>query len=811
MKNTGERGADLTDEWMGQRKLSRRGFLRGGVAAVTAAVPVVKSWGVGAAERGPAMRVLRLDRDWLFGGKMTQGALETEFADADFKRVTLPHCVAPLSWRNWDPAAWEDVWIYRRHFALPREFEGLRVFARFDRAMEGVRPAVNGHALDGYEGGFLPVEREITNLVHDGENVLAVAVDGRWLNAPPSGSPKGPPSVDYLMAAGITGSVTLRAVPQVFIRDVFAKPVNATDAARRLEMKCSVDAAGSLPAKVRLEAMLRDGERVVAGAMREVTIEKRQQDVDLTMERLGSVALWDIENPRLYDLDVTLFEAGRATHAYRTRVGFREARFEMEGFYLNGKRVQIFGLNRHEIYPYTGFAMPDRVMRRDAEILRHELNCNMVRCSHYPQAEAFLDACDELGLMVWEETPGWQYLGDATFKERVVRDVGEMVRRDRNHAAIVIWGVRVNESHNDPELYGKTRALAYELDGTRQTSGTMTPGSRKTWKAEWHQDVFAYDDYHSAADGSVGIEAPVEGYPYLISEAVGQFNYGGKGFGRRYRRAGDVGILEQQGLLHAQAHSKAAADKRISGVIAWCAFDYASLMNSWETIKCPGVADVFRIPKLGASFYRSQVAAKTQTVIEPDFYWDFGEKTPAGPGKRAAIFSNCERLGVYLDGKLRARLEPDRAGFGGLRYPPFFADLTVENGARPELRIDGFVGGTKVVSRSFSADRGADRLWLRADDDELQGDGVDATRVAFGVEDKFGALRALASGDVELTIEGPGEMVGDRSFRMEDSGGAAAVWVRANAGGTGTVRLTARHSALGAKTVEIRVNRNEMG
>lgn len=788
--------------------LSRRNFLRAGAAA--AAAPVLKSWGLaGAGQRGAAMRVLRLDADWLFGGKMREGAMEPGFADADFQRVTLPHGAARLSWRNWDPAAWQDVWIYRNHFTLPRDAGGLRLFLHFDRVMEGVNPAVNGHALARYEGGFLPVEREITDFVRDGENVLAVAVDGRWLNAPPSGSPKGPASVDYLMAAGITGAVSLRAVPRIFVRDVFARPVNVMDPARRLEMKCRVDAAGDLPAKVRLEAKLRDGDRVVAGAMRPVTIEKPQQDVDLTMERLANVTLWDVDNPRLYELEVTLFEAGRAVHAYRTRIGFRDARFELGGFFLNGKRVQIFGLNRHEIYPYTGFAMPGRVMRRDAEILRREFNCNMVRCSHYPQAEAFLDACDELGLMVWEETPGWQYLGDATFKDRVVRDVREMVLRDRNHAAIVIWGVRVNESHNDPELYGKTRQVADELDGSRQTSGTMTPWSRK--EPGWNQDVYAYDDYHADGVGSVGLLPPVPGVPYLISEAVGAFNYDGTGFKRRYRRSGDVHDQMQQGLLHAQVHSKAAANPRISGVIAWCAFDYASLMNAWETVKCPGVADMFRLPKLAAGFYQSQADAKTRPVIEPDFWWDFAEQTPAGPGKRAAIFSNCERLEVYLDGKMRARLEPDRAGFGGLRHPPFFADLTVEQGARPELRIDGFVGGQKVLSRQFSADRSADRLWLRADDAELAADGVDATRVAFGVEDKFGALRAFAKGVVELTVEGPGEIVGDRSFPLEDCGGAAAVWVKGAPGQTGVVRVSAKHSVLGTKTVEIRVNRTENG
>ena len=191
-------------------------------------------------------------------------------------------------------------------------------------------------------------------------------------------------------------------------------------------------------------------------------------------------------------------------HDHRTRIGFREARFEVDGFFLNGKRLRLFGLDRHEVYPYVGFTMPDRVMRRDAEILRHEYNCNIVRCSHYPQSEAFLDACDELGLMVWEETPGWGYLGDDAWKELVVQNVTDMILRDRNRACIVIWGVRVNESANDVPLYKRTTAIAKSLDGTRACSGSLTSSPRKNW----HEDVFALDDYHSAKDGSVGIDAP---------------------------------------------------------------------------------------------------------------------------------------------------------------------------------------------------------------------------------------------------------------------------------------------------------------
>jgi beta-galactosidase len=748
----------------------------------------------------PAHRAIDLSGDWLFGGKWTAAAMQPDFADAAFSRVALPHCVAPLSWRNWDPAAWEDVWIYRRHFHVPREMRGLRLFLHFDRVMEGARVAFNGQALPEHLGGFLPFEYEITTMAREQDNALAVAVDGRWLSVPPSGSPRGPVSVDYLLAAGVTGGVNLVAVPQTFIADVFAKPVKVLDQDRRLEVSCTLNAGSGSPAgALRLEARLRDGERIVARASEDVHMQNAESQVRLTLEKLGGIALWHPEHPRLYEVDVTLSAGDRVLHSRTTRIGFRDARFELDGFFLNGQRLQIFGLNRHEVFPYTGFAMPDRVLRRDAEILRRQFNCNMVRCSHYPQSEAFLDTCDELGLMVWEEVPGWGYLGDAAWKELVVRDTGEMIRRDRNHPSIVIWGVRVNESANDPELYARTRALAKSLDDSRPTSGTMTSNSRKTWREAWHQDVFAYDDYHSAPDGSVGIEEPTPGVPYLISEAVGQYDYGGKGFGRKYRRAGDPAIIRQQALLHAQAHDRAAANPRNCGVIAWCAFDYMSLVNPWEAVKCPGVADVFRIPKLGASFYMAQVDPRVRPVIEPDFAWD--SQTPLGPGERAAIFSNCERLEVYLDGKHHASLRPDRAGFPHLRYAPFFADFGGPIAA--ELRVEGFLGNTAVLTRSFSPDRSTDRLLLSVDDRELRADRSDATRLFFGAADKFGNLRSSAEGAVSLSIEGPGQIVGDNPFSLEDSGGVGAVWVRTLPGRTGRIRVEAKHPRLSAASAEI--------
>jgi beta-galactosidase len=193
-----------------------------------------------AGKGGPARHMLSLDQDWLFGGKLSAAALEPGLDDTAFSRITLPHCVAPLSWQKWDPAVWEDVWLYRRHFAISSELNGLRLFLHVDRIMAGTKPVLNGQTLPEHLGGFLPFEYEITSLVREKGNVLSIAVDSRWQNVPPAGSPKGPRSIDYLLPGGICGSVSLRALPHVFISDVFAKPVRVLDSNRRLEINCSM-------------------------------------------------------------------------------------------------------------------------------------------------------------------------------------------------------------------------------------------------------------------------------------------------------------------------------------------------------------------------------------------------------------------------------------------------------------------------------------------------------------------------------------------------------------------------------------------
>jgi beta-galactosidase len=790
-------------------EISRRKFLRKialGTSALTV-FPILSCRGFPWDKPvGPARWEFPLNNDWLFGGKFPDGATQPAFDDSAFENISLPHCVAKLSWHGWRFSDWSDVWIYRKHFSLPKDARSGRVFLHFDGVTTSATPFINGHALPQRVGGYLPFQYEITELLAKNENLLAVAIDARWANAPPQGSPRGEGAVDFFEPGGITRAVSLRVTPQIFIRDVFARPLDVLDTNnRRVEIACFIDAAIVLGQSTRLKIELFAAKKKIQETTREFKIENPgETTLNLTLSNLPNIQLWDVDAPQLYEIVATLILDDVPVHDFRTRIGFREARFEPNGFFLNGRRLQIFGLNRHELFPDFGFAASNRAMRRDAEILRRELNCNAVRCSHYPQSPAFLDACDELGLLVWEEVPGWSYIGNADWQDLLVRDTSEMIIRDRNRPSVIIWGVRVNESNDNPELYRRTKALAKKLDGTRPASGAMVGGGPERHSTKhWAEDVFAYNDYHHIApDFDVLLEPPLPGVPYLITEAVGQI-VGPPKIDHKYHRAGDPFLQSRQAIYHAQAHDQAAGDERYAGVIAWCGFEYGSPMNSYNGIKCPGVVDFFRIPKLGASFYQSQVDPKIKPVIQPNFYWDFSALTPQGPGKNAAIFSNCERLEAFLNGKLLAALQPASAKFPHLKYPPFFCDLEIENAKKPELRIDGFIGNARVLSKSFSSNPVQDQFLLQTDDTELTADGIDATRLVFGVVDKFGMPRAFAGGEISFQVDGPVRVIGDNPFNLTDAGGLGAVWIKTLQGTSGRGKITAVHSVLGSKSVEV--------
>ncbi len=742
---------------------------------------------------------------WLFG-PYADGCTDPSFDDAEMQLVTVPHCAAPLSWQGWDPDSWQSLWVYRQHFDASEDLHAARSFIRFDGVLSAAKVYLNGRLVGVHSGGYLPLTCELTGNLSRTGNVIAVVVDGRWTQDVPPDLPDfaKPSAIDFYQPAGLYRPVTVYPEPKTYLSDVFASPQNVLTPDRSCSVRCVVDSNTKITGMVSLVAELFQGTDLIASASTEFDNLPRGEHVEtMTLTGLSDVRLWDVDDPALCQVQVTLRVGGRQVDQKMVRIGFRDARFTVDGFFLNGRRLKLFGLNRHQWYPYVGGAMPERVQRRDAEILKNELNCNMVRCSHYPQSTAFLDACDELGIMVWEEIPGWGHVGDNPWQQRVLQDVHDMVVRDRNRPSVIVWGTRVNETLGPVVLYDRTDQLAQQLDPSRPTSGAVDgnlgydsplyPGNTDC--------PFAFNDYSKPrTPRQPALRPPRADTPYLVTEAIGAL-VGAP----TYRRTDSVYVQAEQARLHALVHDAAAADDRYCGLLAWSAFDYPS--GSWHSVngvKYPGVVDFFRIPKLGAAFYQSQVDPNVRTVIQPAFYWDVGAGSPtAGPGRDAVIWSNCDKLVLYLDGRKVATATPRRAMFPHLAYPPFLVDLTVPNGARPDLRIDGYLGNDVVLTRQFSADPTFDSLYFQADDTEIAADGQDMTRVVVSAQDRYGAPRPYVSDSITFTIDGPGVLVGDNPLDFKAAGGAAAVWVRSVQGQTGTISVVAAHPLLGQASVTI--------
>jgi beta-galactosidase len=756
---------------------------------------------------------LPMNRGWRYHPGKIEGAHAVDFDDSSFERVVVPHTNVRLPWHNFDDKSYEFVSTYRRRFKMPAAARDKRVFIDFEGAMTASTVWINGISLGEYKGGFTPFSFELTpHLRQKGDNVLVVQLDStERADIPPFGN-----EIDYLTFGGIYREVAQRIVPAVYLDNIFARPVDVLSGKPSLDVDCFLAGQEAGAGALSIEVELRDGEHALAKAAHAVTY-RGGQDMDASadpstnapvysstetihdgarqtvlVKEIGGVKLWDIENPHLYTVHVRLLRNGHVIDEDTRRIGFREATFTDHGFSLNGKIVKLRGLDRHQTFPFVGQAMPARVQRQDAKILRKDLHCNIVRTSHYPQSRHFLDCCDEIGLLVLEEIPGWQHIGPEPWKQISIDNVGRMIRRDWNHPSIILWGVRINESPDDHSFYTRTNALAHLLDPTRQTGGIRNfPGS------ELLEDVFTVNDF--------GFPLRKPNHPrYLNTEFVGHTF--------PTKTTDDDERQREHTLRHARIHNQLASDPQYAGGIGWCAFDYNTHSNfgAGDRICYHGVMDIFREPKPAAGFYKSQCDPAEEIVLEPAFHWANSDESVHFT--KAVVCSNCDHLKFYLrtdslesnPWELVAELDPERTEFNHLKYPPFILDRRKIPSANRhgwgDLRIDGYLKGEKVISKSLSG-RGVNRKFiLLADDTTLAADGADTTRIVLRVTDEFGAIRTYANEAITLKLEGHAELIGENPFSL--IGGTGAVWVRAKEQ-AGTVRLTAIHPWLGSQTVEI--------
>jgi beta-galactosidase len=786
-----------------------------------------------------------------------------EFAREDraegFTPVRLPHSVVELPYADFSERDYQIVSTYRRRFSVDPSLRGLRPRLRFEGAMCRAAVSLNGIRLAEHRGGYAEFRVDLgAALRPEGENELVVELDSREdPGIPPFGG-----VVDYLAYGGLYREATMDWLPACAIADLLLR--SEVESGKAATLRADVRLDGTPPPGV--EPCLRvslydpDGRSLATAERRLDDAALEAGRAELEISGFGEPPLWDLDAPRLCRVVAELVAGGRALDRAEDRFGFRRAEFRAEGFFLNGRRVPLRGLNRHQSYPYVGYAMPRSVQRDDADILKRELGVNIVRSSHYPPSRHFLDRCDEIGLLCFVEIPGWQHIGGSEWKELALEGVREMILQGYNHPCIPLWGVRINESPDDDELYARTNALARELDPGRQTSGVRNfAGSRLL------EDVYAFNDF-SLGEGREALKDPAavagKGVPYLVTEHNGHM-FPTKRFDPEERRT-------EQALRHLKVLDTVLGQPGSAGAIGWCMADYNTHRDfgSGDRICYHGVLDMFRIPKTAAGAYASQ--------RDSPVYLEVASALAPGEHSRAnlppiLVLTNCDYVELRRNGERIGRYYPDRKAFPHLAHPPvmvgdFIGDrlereeafsprdaarvkavlravvefgesrlpparlldmawvfvkrrLSYRDGVRlfekyvanwgQELLVwefAGFKGGAEVA-RAARGPHDGGRLEALPDRTTLvEGDTYDALRVVLRHVDERGNLLPFSAEALRVETEGPIELIGPATFSL--LGGSRAFWIR-SAGRAGPARAAVMSDRFATRTLEFEVRKDE--
>lgn len=608
-----------------------------------------------------------LNDDWLFTEQFEDSLAAPEYPENTLQPVRLPHTCKETPFHYFDESLYQMVSGYRRHLLIPKDWQGKQILLTFEGAAHDSTVFCNGKKVGEHHCGYTAFTVDLTdNVLYGQDNLLCVRLDSREnLNVPPFGY-----VIDYMTYGGIYRDVRLEVKEKVSLSDIFvhtAIDFKSSPVTAQITSEITLTASDE---NVTIRQYYMPKSTAAAQESWRLLCEQTVSADTTGDKKIALTAaitdplLWDTEEAHLYILKTQLYQDNTLLDETETTFGIREAVFKKDGFYLNGRKLRIRGLNRHQSFPYVGYAMPKSMQRLDADLLKKELGLNAVRTSHYPQSHYFLERCDELGLLVFTEFPGWQHIGDDSWKAQAVANAEDMIRQYRNHPSIILWGIRINESPDDDAFYEKTNAVAHKLDPTRPTGGV-----RAMKKSHLLEDVYTYNDFlHDGempgCDPKKKVTSDME-KPYLISEYNGHM-YPTKAFDNEERRS-------EHAIRHANVLDAVAGQSDIAGSFGWCMFDYNTHKDfgSGDRICYHGVMDMFRNPKLAASIYACE---QEQTpVLEITSSMDIGEHPGCNRGN-IYILSNADSVKMYKNDRFIKEYLPGMSPYKHLKHGPILID-----------------------------------------------------------------------------------------------------------------------------------------
>ena len=722
---------------------------------------------------------LNFSTGWVFIPKDLPGVEQPGFDDYSFERVSVPHANILTPHETFDPDMFRFVSWYRKHFRPADGFREKEVLVEFQGVMTVADVYLNGRLLGHHEGGYTPFTVDLTPaLKFDAENVLAVRVDSReQKQVPPEGADK---MYGYYLFGGIQRDVWLRVVDPCRIERVYY-----TTAAIQPEVReeAQITITNGRPQSFKGEVVLHlldaEGKEAASAKAPAALAAGETRDFKLALDHLRGIALWDVDHPHRYVMMAELRDGSTVVDRERTWMGIRTLHWDATTGQcsLNDRPLKLRGMNRHQTFAYVGGAAPNRLQRRDARILKHEMGLNMMRCSHYPPDPEFLDECDRVGLLVMDEFPSWQFIGKSpAWQDNAVQAVREMILRDRNHPCIILWGVRGNEAsrheEDDRDLYARTYALVRELDPSRPPGGARLSDG-------WHgkfvpEEVLTVNDY-SDWGGRSPWPQPATGKPWLITEFGNPKQYP---------------VWEGEGdLLEFTFHWMNYLDRlyshpEIAGGVGWAAVDYNSPEFGTPVAVTAHhcVDDIFRLPKWFASY---ALASQADPSIYGPMVKILSSWRNNGGGK-IYVASNASEVELLVNGKSLGHVKPTE--FPHAPHPLFLFEVGAYSPG--ELAARAWMDGKVVATDTVRTSGRARRLELRSDDAELISDGADMTRVVATAVDERGT--PAPGEDRRIFIEvNNGRFIGENPIHLE--GGRIAFYVQTREGWTLpiTVRVTA--------------------
>lgn len=745
------------------------------------------------AEAGTGRSVYGMNPGWRIHLGDAAGAEARGYDDGAWRETALPDGIELLPEEASGGVNYQGVVWYRKTFDMPEAWRGKRLTLHFEAVMGKCRVWVNGRQVAEHFGGYLPVIADVTDALDpEGPNVIAVRADNSDDPAYAPGKPQR--DLDFCYFGGI-----YRDCWMIVTGDVYVTDPNAENRVAGGGVFFATHRADRGEAEVSVKSHLRnrgaaDFEGTVVYALAERGGEKRTftLEVPVTVPAGGEAdvperrltvpqpRLWSPDRPALHDLRVTVRgKDGAVADGLRMRVGIRAFEFRgQDGFWLNGEPYPypLIGANRHQDFATVGNALPNALHWRDAKKLR-EAGCRVIRNAHYPQDPAFMDACDELGLLVIVNTPGWQFWSDApSFGASVRSDIRNMVRRDRNRPCVWMWEPILNETWYPESFAREAKTLVeeeYPYPG-RMTACDASARGHEAYSVQFTHPVNGGGGVHNA-DRML----PEVAY-YTREWGDNVDDWSSHNSPSRVSRAwGEAPMLTQARHYARPPYKYSCYDafyrlpRQHMGGALWHAFDHQRGYHPDPFYG--GIMDAFRQPKTAYWLFQAQRPAAADAEFpagKGPMIYVANVMTPFSPND-VTVFSNCDEIRLTADGGRRTavqyRVVPGRQPeFGeGMPAAPYvfrdFFDVMNDRALARAMRhresfllAEGLIGGKVVATHKVCPARRPSRLllWLDTEGLPVRADGSDMVTVVAAVADGSGTVKRLSNASVRFTVEG---------------------------------------------------------